>query len=244
MLKHILVMVITLSLAMTSAAHAGQITNLQLFDGGAAPTATLTYTNADGTGTNVADFAADPQVSYGTAAPLYYCVDLWHDNNIGDTYTITPVSSMLFANSAYSDADNRIGWLLNQDQSTALTRAAVQLAIWYTVDNKPGPGASPFSMSVGDPTITNDYNTLITFAGYDPATNYAAQFWQATHDASNTLYQDVVSAPPFGIGIYNAAVPEPASLVQAALGGLVLLGGIPLKRRWTRKKRANIGPAG
>ena len=97
-------------------------------------------------------------------------------------------------------------------------------------------------MSVNDPTITSDFNTLIAFGGYDPATSYGAQFWQATHDASNTLYQDVVSAPPFGID--NASVPEPASLVQAALGGLVLLGGIPLWRRRARPNRVDVAPAG
>ena len=76
--------------------------------------------------------------------PLFYCVDLWHDNYIGSSYTITPVATMAFTNSTFSDVDNRIGWLLTQDQSTPDARAAVQLAIWYTVDNK------GFSMSSGD----------------------------------------------------------------------------------------------
>ena len=171
-------------------AKADSITNLQLYDGSAAPTATITFTNADGTGSNTEYVYADPQVSGGTTAPLYYCVDLWHDNSIGDTYTITQVASMAFANSTFTDVDNRIGWLLSQDQSTADARAAVQLAIWYTVDNK------GFSMTSGDGTITADYNALITFAGYNPADTYSADFWQATHDPTNTLYQDLASAPP------------------------------------------------
>ena len=157
---------------------------------------------------------ADPQVSGGTTAPLYYCVDLWHDNSIGDTYTITPVSSMAFADSTFADVDNRIGWLLSQDQSTADARAAVQLAIWYTVDNK------GFSMSSGDATITADYNALITFAGYNPSDNYTADFWQATHDSTNTLYQDLVSAPPGGSSPNVASVPEPRSLVLLSISVL------------------------
>lgn len=105
-----------------STAHAGQITNLQVFDGGGAPTATINYTGADGTGSYSAYVYADPQVSAGTSVPVYYCVDLWHDNYIGSTYTITPVSTMAFANSTFADVDNRIGWLLSQDQSTAQAR--------------------------------------------------------------------------------------------------------------------------
>ena len=86
------------------------------------PTATINYSGADGTGNYSAYVYADPQVSYGTSVPLFYCVDLWHDNYIGSTYTITPVSTMAFANSTFSDVDNRIGWLLSQDQSTAEAR--------------------------------------------------------------------------------------------------------------------------
>ena len=96
---------------LASPANADSITNLQLYDGSAAPTATITFTNADGTGSNTEYVYADPQVSGGTTAPLYYCVDLWHDNSIGDTYTITQVASMTFANSTFGDVDNRIGWL-------------------------------------------------------------------------------------------------------------------------------------
>ena len=181
---------------------------------GQAPTATIYYTNADGTGSNSAYVYADPQVSGGTASPLFYCVDLWHDNYIGSSYTITPVSRMAFANSTYTDVDNRIGWLLTQDQSTADARGAVQLAIWETVDNK------GFSMSSGDSVLTADYDALINFTGYNAGTNYGADFWTATHDQGNTLYQDLVSAPTGGVNF--AAVPEPGSVV---LGSIALVVG-------------------
>ena len=59
----------------------------------------------------------------------------------------------------------------------------MQLAIWYTVDNK------GFSMTSGDSTITADYNALIKFTGYNAGVTYSADFWQATHDPTNTLYQ-------------------------------------------------------
>jgi hypothetical protein len=167
-------------------------------------------------------------------------VDLWHDNYIGSTYTITPVSTMTFANSTFSDVDNRIGWLLSQDQSTPEARAAVQLAIWYTVDNKASDSSSGFSMSTGDLTITNDYNQLVSFSGYDAGTIYGAQFWQATHDAGDRLYQDLVSVPDFEL--HTNAVPEPASLVMGASGSL-FVAAVILRQRAKRRRLGRIGRA-
>jgi hypothetical protein len=105
--------------------------------------------------------------------------------------------------------------LLTQDQSTPDARAAVQLAIWYTVDS------IGFSMGTSDSTITNDYNALISFAGYNSADTYTAAFWQATHDPTNTFYQNLVSDPPGGV-ITTASVPEPSSRVLASISILFL----------------------
>ena len=142
---------------------------------------------------------------------------------------------MSFSNSTFADVDNRIGWLLSQDQSTPEARAAVQLAIWDTVDNKPGPGASGFSMSTSDSTITSDYNQLISFSGYNPAQNYEAQFWQATHDPSNALYQDLVST--VGTDFQINSVPEPTSVAMGTCG-LLFLVGIVARRRAGRGRKA------
>jgi hypothetical protein len=202
-------------------ATAGQITNWQLYDGDAAPLVTIYYTQADGTGSLSSPAFADPQVSFGTTAPVYYCVDLWHDNFVGQTYTINQVPRISFPNSTFADADNRIGWLLAQDQSAVDDRAAVQLAIWYTIDNKPNPSLAGFSMTSSDPTLTADYNALISFAGYNPSTTYAANFWQATHDPTNSLYQDLVTA---------GAVPEPSSIVLS-ISSVLILAGVQFWRR-------------
>ena len=89
---------IALSLAMSGAAEAGQITGLQLYDGtSASPTVTIYYTNANGTGSNSAYVYADPQVSNGTTNLMLYCTDLWHDHYLGSSYTINPVSRWLLA---------------------------------------------------------------------------------------------------------------------------------------------------
>ena len=223
-------------LALVSAAHGGQITNLQLYDGGSSPTATINYTGADGTGSYSAYVYADPQVSYGTTTPMFYCVDLWHDNYLGSTYTITPVSSMTFANSTFADVDNRIGWLLSQDQSTAEARAAVQLAIWYTVDNKPDGALERLFDEHGR---FHDHERLQPARHASPVTTrpriIEAQFWQATHDSGNTLYQDLVSAA--GPDFHTNSVPEPSSAVMGACG-LLFLVGIVARRRAGRERKA------
>lgn len=211
--KFLVLGITTVAFLIAIPAKADSLTNLQLYDGSAAPTATITYTNASGTGSTTESVYADPQVSGGTTAPIYYCVDLWHDNYIGDTYQITQVANMAFADSTFTDVDNRIGWLLSQDQSTADARAAVQLAIWYTVDN------NGFSMSSGDSTITSLYSALTTFDGYNSADAYGADFWQATHDPGNTLYQDLASAPPGDIVPFSA-VPEPPGHVLMSISVL------------------------
>jgi Thioester domain len=218
--------VAALLLLSTHIVSAGQITDLQFADGtSGAPTATIYYTGANGSGRNSAYVYADPQVSFGTTTPLYYCVDLWHENQVGATYTINQASSMAFANSTFADVDYRIGWLLSQDQSTPDARAAVQLAIWYTIDDKPNQSLAGFSMSTSDPTITALYNNLVSFTGYNLGVGYGAEFWQATHNPSNTLNQDLASDPPPGTVLTNSvAVPEPGSLVLSFISVLFMVG--------------------
>jgi hypothetical protein len=149
MRRTLLLGVAALTLLTANAAIAGQLTDLQLADGtSGAPSATIYYTNADGSGSNSEYVYADPQVSFGTTTSLNYCVDLWHDNDLGQTYTINQISSMPFNNSTFADADNRIGWLLAQDQSTPDERAAVQLAICELQPNlQPAPEPGIVSLS-------------------------------------------------------------------------------------------------
>jgi hypothetical protein len=198
-------------LTLPVSASAGQITKMQLYDT-SPPIVTVTYSNADGTGSNSLEVYADPQVSGHTKAPIYYCIDLWHDNEVGSTYTITPVSTLSFAaTSKFSDVDNRLAWLMNQPQDTADERGAVQLAMWYTIDNVPNNKFSGFSFSGGDDALQKYYNDLIRFREYDQSVSYAAQLWAATHDGGK--YQDVISA----------SVPEPAGRTLLGVGLLAVV---------------------
>jgi Thioester domain len=222
--------------------RAGQITNLQLYDGtSGSPIVTVYYSNADGSGRNSAETYADPQVSGGTTAPIYYCVDLWHDNYLGSSYTITPVAGIAYGTSTFADVDNRIAWLLAQPQATVDERAAVQLAIWYTTDNLHTTQFDGFSFTGGDAALVNDYDTLIRFTGYNPSISYTAQFWDATHDPGNMLYQNMVTAAPRFV--FNASVPEPDGRVLAGIGVLAVWGLSCWRRRRIAADAAR-GPGG
>ena len=204
------------------AADAGQMTNMQLLDGtSGSPVVTVHYSNPDGSGNNQAATYADPMVSGGTKSPFYYCVDLWHENNLGSSYTFTTASSLPYATSTFTDVDNRLAWLVDQPQATVDERAAVQLALWYTIDNIRTTSFSGFSYSGGDSTLRSEYDQLITFAGYNPLVHYDAGFWAANHDTRNVLYQDLISS-----------VPEPSALLLATIG---LAAGVGIYARRVRR---------
>jgi hypothetical protein len=236
MRRYTLLSAAILCLTLVRTANASLITNLQLYDGtSASPVVTVYYTNANGTGSNSAATYADPQVSSGTTQPIFYCTDLWHDNYLGSTYTITLVPSMAFHPSNFADVDNRLGWLLTRDQSSVDARAAVQLAIWYTVDHVRNTQPTGFSFTGGDSTLRSDYNHLISFTGYNPGVTYSANFWQATHDARDTLYQNLISASGSG-GHTQVTTPEPSGAVLAGIGIPCLIGAGHLSKRgrWSR----------
>lgn len=213
-----------LLISLSGSAGAGQITNLQFYDGtSGSPIVTVTDSEPDGTGRDTAGTYADPMVSRGTTAPLYDCIDPWHDNDLGATYAFAPMTPHPHATSTFADVGNRLAWLINQPQATADDRAAVQLALWYTIDDLPNAPSSGFSYTGGDGPLRSEYNDLISFAGYDQTVRYAANFWAASHDPANGRYQDLISA-----------VPEPGAVLLQGVG-LIWLGFEVVRRRWRRR---------
>ncbi len=176
--------------------------------------------------------SSSPQIdtsgSFSNLTPVY-CTDMWHDNYLGSPYQVNPSASLSIGDTpnvylpaiSVTDAENRIGWLLTHnpnpsDHGAAAVdeRGAIQLAIWYTTDAYHSPWylsglGSSFSYTGGSAGMAGDYNALVSFAGYNPDTYYAANFYSAEHDGR--LYQNLVTM---------SAVPEPSSL---ALGGIGII---------------------
>jgi hypothetical protein len=228
-MKKMSILSVAAALVIAGTATAGQTTvtlsDLQVLSG--TPTVDITYTNANGTGSITENGVyAGPQVNGGvTNSPVYYCVDLWHDNGIGSTYSLVtpPIPSITFPNSSYANVDNTIGWMLTQDQSTPDSRAAVQLAIWYAIDS---PGVNNgndinFSFTGGDATVVTDYNKLIAGTGIDGGANYGpSETYSATFYQALSANQNLVTGGSFG----TESVPEPSSLILGAISALALAG--------------------
>jgi PEP-CTERM motif/Thioester domain len=204
------------------------VNNIGLYDGTSnAPTAYISFTGSGGS----IDVYADAQTatnwtfSNGASIPLY-CIDLIHENVVGDTYNVKPETNPTFSTTpGFTDAANRVAWAIETAGSTADDRGATQLLIWSIVDNS-------FSVTnwSGNTTMQTEYNTLVTemgnsSSGYNSRVNYlsGAEFLGAQHDSTNTLYQDLALAVPGGIQI-TALAPEPSTLMIAGLGALGMIG--------------------
>jgi hypothetical protein len=201
-------------LASCSSAWAGDITfTPQLFDN-VGFNVNVTYSaNANfglPGGTNEST-SSSPQIdTSGSILGPVYCADPWHSNYLGSSYTVNASSALpAFDNAGdFADASNRIGWILshappNADfSSTAVDeRGAMQLAIWYTVDH------DNFSYTGGDSGMQSDYNSLVSFVGYNSGDSYGASFYEAQHQGN--LFQDLVTVN---------AVPEPSTVVMGSIG--------------------------
>jgi Thioester domain/PEP-CTERM motif len=166
----------------------------------------------------------------GSPIPLY-CIDLTHENAMGDSYALNPWSSPRFLTSSYPDAANRIAWAIENGGLSGLGPAATQLLIWSITDNI-DKGFSVINWN-GNNALHTTYNNLVSelnshSSGYNKNDNYlpGVEFLSAVHDPTSTLYQDLAVAVP---------VPEPSTLAIATLGALGLMG-----YGWRRRARYQV----
>jgi hypothetical protein len=235
-----------LSLLSPSDANADvTLSNISLFDGGAAPTVYITYTGSSGS----VDVYADPQTTTstlpsgasGSGIPLY-CIDTVHDNYLPTSYNVNVESSPAFSTTpsgslTTQQAANEVAWALEAASASSLTgqdainnRAATQLFIWSVIDQH-------FSVTNwnGNTALETAYNALLLLPGYNSATNYlpGAVFLSAVHDQN--LYQDLAYSVPGGVQINSIATPEPSTMVIAGLGALGMIGYGWRNRRQARR---------
>ncbi len=199
------------------------VNGIGLYDGANAPIVEIKYTGNSGVWVyGDAQTATNWTFPNRSSIPLY-CIDLTHDNAVGDCYALNPWSSPRFSTSSYSDAANRIAWAIENGGLSGLGTAATQLLIWSIIDK----GFSVIDWN-GNSALRTTYNSLVSelgrpSAGYNSNTNYlpGVEFLSAVHDPTNTLYQDLAVA---------IHAPEPSTLAIATLGALGLI-GYGLRRR-------------
>jgi PEP-CTERM motif len=201
------------------------VNGIGLYDGANAPIVEIRYTGNSGVWVyGDAQTATNWTFPNGSSIPVY-CIDLAHENAVGESYALNPWSSPNFSTSSYSDAANRIAWAIETAPLTVYGPAATQLLVWTIIDK--GFGVANWN---GQNSLETVYHHLVTellgdpTKGYDPNTNYlgSVMFFNAVHDIHDTLYQNLACPVP---------APEPSTLAIASLGVLGLIGHGIRRRR-------------
>ena len=113
------------------------VNGLGLYDGANAP---IVEVQSQSTGNSGVWIYGDAQTATnwtfpnGSSIPLY-CIDLTHENAVGESYALSPWSSPSFPTSSYTDAANRIAWAIENGGLSGLSPAATQLLIWSITDS-------------------------------------------------------------------------------------------------------------
>ncbi len=201
-------------------ADLSSVNGINLYDAASAPIVEIQFTGNSGIWVyGDAQTATNLTFPNGSSIPLY-CIDLTHDNAIGDNYALTPWPSPTFPTS--SDAANRIAWAIENAGLSGLGTAAAQLLIWSICDQ----GFSVINWN-GNGALQTTYNRLVgelndLSSGYNPKNNYlpGVEFFNAVHDPTNSLFQNLAFAAPDP----PLPTPEPSTLAIATLGALGLIG--------------------
>jgi PEP-CTERM motif/Thioester domain len=193
------------------------VNDIGLYDGSTAPIVEIQCTGNSGVWVyGAAQTATNWTFPNGSSVPLY-CIDLTHENAVGDSYALNPWSNPSFSTSGYSDAANRIAWAIENGGLSSLGTAAAQLLVWSITDKN-------FSVINwnGNSALQTTYNNLVRalgnpISGYNSNENYLSgvEFFSAVHDPTDTLYQNLAVLVP---------APEPSTLAIATLGALGFVG--------------------
>jgi hypothetical protein len=203
------------------------VDNIGLYAGGSSPIDTgstiieVAFTGNSGIWVyGDAQTATNWTYSNGGSVPLY-CIDLVHDNYLGSSY---PLTSWTNPSSFTHDALNRVAWAAENASLAGFGPAAAQIVMWAAID----PHFQVINWN-NDTALYSAYTAFVSTMNsqYNPSANYlsGAAFFDAVHEPSSNLNQDLVVGIPGGdIHINALGAPEPSTLVIAGLGALGLIG--------------------
>lgn len=160
-------------------------------------------------------FCVSPDVQVGWGPDVIYANAVLELNTVGQSF---------FTHSSFSDVGNRLAYLLvTHGGGNTNANSALALAIWYTMDQN-------FSYTGGNATVNTQYASYIGFAGYNDGTLYGEGLAKLFVVYPVGSYQNMI-----GLSSQNF-VPEPASLISAAVGmGAMGLFGYRRSRRGAKR---------
>jgi hypothetical protein len=152
-----------------------------------------------------------PSSLNGVQLPYLYCIDLYTDIYVPNTYSTLVTNNGTIDGAAAVHNSGQIAWLLDNYAAGAETNTNAQIALQAAIWNvEYGVTLDPNS---NNPGAVSDYNTYLAALGSNtaPVGNFD---WLTPEDSNGNIYQGQVTDPP--------SVPEPSTMLLLG-SGLVAL---------------------
>jgi PEP-CTERM motif/Thioester domain len=148
-----------------------------------------------------------PSYLNGAQLPYLYCIDLYTDIYVPNTYSTLVTNNGAIDGGAAVHNSGQIAWLLDNYAAGAEADTNAQIALQAAIWNVEfGVTLDPNSNNFG---AVSDYNAYLAALGSNtaPVGNFD---WLTPEDSNGNLYQGQVTAPP--------NVPEPSTMLLLGSG--------------------------
>jgi len=215
-MKTIVLVIASIVLLMAGTANADYTADLSL--GGTFPGGILITEN--GVPVTTSGGPISPSTLNGAPLEYVYCLDLYKDVGVPNTYpdTVVTTNGVIYGNSSPVNNAARIAWLLGTYGAAATAQGgdaavALQVAIWH--EEYLGT-AKPVVLASNAPSAQiTDYNADLAALGSNTG-NVASFLWMTPENSQNTQFQAEVGALPLTTGS-EAPIPGAAWLLGSGL---------------------------